>query len=274
MSQITANRLDDRRIDSVNTSPDTAEIAQFYDGFQLRLLRDYVYGNARVAGAIDRVCAWIDPECTTVLDVGCGIGTSSAAYANERPWVRVHGVDISPTNIETARRLFRTSRVSFDVSAMDAVPAGAPFDVVALIDVYEHVPRADWPALHSILSCCLSESGRLVLTTPTPLHQEYLARHNPQALQIVDETVQLDDIIKLQQDVRGTLVCSEYMSIWNTNDYFHVVIERSPKYGTLPVPVTRRGAVVRRLKARLGWREVIGVRNRRHHLKASLGIEL
>jgi SAM-dependent methyltransferase len=255
-------------------SATAADIASFYDGFTSRLLRDYVYGNARVEAAVGHVCDHITTTHASVLDVGCGIGYSAAAYAAAHPWVNVHGVDISPRNIDAARRLFADARVSFAVSSMDAPPDGAPFDVIALIDVYEHVPRQNWSCFNDVLRRTLSLRGCLVMTAPSALHQGYLATHDPEGLQVIDETIGMEDVLALCSALEATLTCYKHVTMWNTNDYVHVVIEREPRYERIARRPTRRHARWERLRALVGHEHPRTVRQRRRHVLRALGVDV
>jgi 2-polyprenyl-3-methyl-5-hydroxy-6-metoxy-1,4-benzoquinol methylase len=215
-------------------TPDTHDIASFYDDRLEQRLRDYIYGNERITAALELAASLIDRSTKWVLDVGCGLGISASRIAETGDWVKVHAVDISPKTISAAVSLFgENNRVTFEASEMLEVPRFAPYDIIMLLDVYEHIPRETWPRFNSILGRSLSPTGSIVLTAPSPLHQEHLARVNPSGLQIVDEVVQLEDLAALAKDVAGQLVFFSYVSIWHTNDYLHAVIRRGPSYRPL-----------------------------------------
>jgi len=256
----------------MSTAPrvETKAIADFYDAFAIKGIQDYVFGNARISSAIDRCCSVIDHRTRKILDVGCGIGATSYEFHRRNSWVNVLGVDISPQRIAIAQRLFESPHVKFEVSAITGVPPGAPYDLITMIDVYEHFPRRQWPAFHRILAQSLTDAGTMVLTTPTSLHQSYLATHKPEALQVVDETVETDDVVELARDTGGTIVCYDMVSIWNTNDYLHVVISRCPRYE----PVERKPG------RRWRWRfpkmlsRRVELRRRRRVVHAKLGVRI
>jgi len=79
--------------------------------------------------------------------------------------------------------------------------------------------------LHARLNSALTQSGRIVVTVPSPGKQESL-RTSGQGLQIIDETITLQDLVRLAEDVRGTLTYFNMISVWDTNDYIHAVVER------------------------------------------------
>jgi SAM-dependent methyltransferase len=145
----------------------------------------------------------------------------------------VVGVDISPGRIAIAEKLFASDRVAFQVSAMTTPPPGGPFDLAIMIDVYEHIPVADRPTFHASLNHSLAPGGVVVMTVPSPLHQRHLAENNPAGLQVVDETIGLAEVARLADDIGGTILTYEFIPVWYTNQYIHVVISRSPHYQPL-----------------------------------------
>ena len=253
------------------SEPAGPEIAQFYDGFSCRLLHDYIEGNARLAAAIDRVSSCIDQSTRTVLDIGCGIGHSAAEYLRRHPHVGITAVDISERNIETARKLFGELPIRFERSDLADGRIQGQFDVLALVDVYEHIPRNDWRGFNQLLADRLSERGTLVVTTPSPMHQDYLRAHEPGGLQIVDETVTQRDVMNLCEDLGGNLAVYEFVSIWRRNDYLHFVIQRDLPYGVAArrEEETRRPNWVQRKRRKLQRRYEVS--RRRSHVLERLG---
>jgi len=229
--------------------PTNENIAAFYDDFSQGLLCDYVKGNPRVAKALETVETQIDRSVSRILDIGCGVGASSFRFKSGRDWLTVQGVDISPKNVMTASRLFVLPGLEFTLSDMSEVPAGGPFDLIVMLDVYEHIPCEKRPKFHCVLHESLAPGGRVVITTPTYLHQEYLAENHPEGLQVVDETVRLVDFAALACHLGGAIVRFEMVSVWHTHDYAHVVIARAPKFTPLP----RRRSVFGSIKRKLWW---------------------
>ena len=259
-----------------NAQPDPAQIRAWYDSTLEQRLRDYVYGNDRIRAAVDLVDSALDPKAGRLLEVGCGLGISTVELHRRRPELVVHGVDISPRTIEAARRLFGGERLIFDVGDLHEVPRLAPYDAITLLDVYEHIPRGSWPAFNAVLAQALAPGGTVVLTTPSPQYQEYLARHNPGALQIVDETVRLEDFGALAADLGGAVTYYQFTSVWKRCDYCHVVIRRRPAVEPLRLSGGRR-PLWSRFRSRLtAWRSSgaarRAARRRRAEVLGRLGI--
>jgi len=262
------------------TPPDGPAIRAFYDDFTRKLIRDYVRGNLRQARAFELVRSTIGPETSSILDVGCGIGASSAAYLEGHPNATVHGVDISPNNVQVARTLFASSRLRFSVSDMEGPPGDQRYDLIALVDMHEHIPREKWPAFHRTLGSSLSDRGTVVMTTPSPLHQEYLRAHKPEGIQVVDETLVLGDITELARRLDATVLRYEWVSLWHTNDYVHVVLSRAPRF--VAIPRRARWVLPARPPAIMGRAEDLARRiaaragraRRLRHVRKALGVSI
>lgn len=74
----------------------------------------------------------------TVLDIGCGAGMLTNAFALQGH--RVFGIDISETSLRTAKRHDTTKSVSYTLASAYSLPyPDQSFDVVSAMDVLEHV---------------------------------------------------------------------------------------------------------------------------------------
>ena len=208
--------------------PAIETIRAFYDDFSRQFLIDYVHGNPRIERAIQHVVNWIPSGAKAVLDIGCGIGWSTAEIARHAPNPSVTGLDLSETSIAIARRLFDEPGLTFasaDVTESRWAPAGT-FDAVTLIDVYEHIPAGARRALNRSLSAVLRDNAVIVLSFPSAAHQQSLADHHPEGLQPVDETITAEIVEELAHDVAGQVELFEPVTIWNPSDYVHAVVRR------------------------------------------------
>ncbi len=76
------------------------------------------------------------------LDVGCGAGNMAKAIKRGRPDLEVHGIDLSRSAIDTARR--DPQGVRFQVAPADRLPfPDSSIDAVTMFDVLEHVADPD-----------------------------------------------------------------------------------------------------------------------------------
>lgn len=78
-----------------------------------------------------------------ILDVGCGTGRTLHQIARTHPGTQLHGVDLSPAYIRTARRrLADVPELTLAVENGEALPwADATFDVVTSTYLFHELPR-------------------------------------------------------------------------------------------------------------------------------------
>lgn len=75
---------------------------------------------------------------STVLDVGCGFGRLGLVVTEMQPWVRYRGFDISPDQINSARR--RHPLAELEVAGIATFKPGETFDLVMCAEVLMHQP--------------------------------------------------------------------------------------------------------------------------------------
>lgn len=202
------------------------QVEQFYDEFSSTFVGDYVRGNRRCERQHRFFTDAIAPGTESVLVVGCGSGLGAHYIATRvAPRARILAVDISAQNIALARALYPHPRIEYRKLDVITEPLEGQWDVITFPDVYEHIPRAARAPLHARLNQLLAPRGRVVLTVPTPAGQAETVASGGQ-LQIVDEPVTLPDVMKLAEEVRGTVGFYALVSIWRTNDYAYAVVER------------------------------------------------
>ena len=78
-----------------------------------------------------------------LLEIGCGVGAVLERIATRFPRTRLTGIDISPEQVETARRHLAARGVAAELVAGDAARLPFPdhsFDRVVMVWVIEHLP--------------------------------------------------------------------------------------------------------------------------------------
>lgn len=223
-----------------------SEISAFYDAFlDQRMVRYRYEGNPRIERAIQRALPLVGPDAR-ILEIGCGIGLVCERLARASPRGRVWGCDLSPRNIEYARRTVRQENTEFFVAdVIEDFPAvtqrmPGPLDLILLVDVIEHLPLATHPELMNRLASLLGPGGALVLTYPSAGYQRSLHERNPAELQPVDEIIEEASIVSTAADAGLTLVHYSLEDVWLTNQYTHCV--------------WRKGAALEELPPLAGWR--------------------
>jgi SAM-dependent methyltransferase len=227
------------------------EVERFYDAFAgTTLLLDFRRINERQR-AVQALCDRFVPDGARVLEIGCGAGIISRHVARRAR--RLLAVDISGNNVELAKRFAggpgREFKVLDVLADGDKLRDEEPFDAVLLADVIEHIPLDRHAELLALIESVLAPGGRLLLAFPSAAYQEHLKRHRPEALQVVDETV---EVRALLGKTRLQPLHVAHVDVWGANQYVHVVLAAGIGFG----PALRRGLGyrVRRLFANLVWR--------------------
>ncbi|MGV3721637.1 MAG: class I SAM-dependent methyltransferase [Actinomycetota bacterium] len=207
-------------------SLDIHGIREYYDGHAAKLLRDFETGNDRVERGWRTLVEFAPKKPKRILELGCGIGAVSWRMARRWPNSVVIGKDLSPYAIHLARNLFSVPNLQFSIDDLTAASDHDQFDLVLLMDVYEHIPITQRPRFHEYLRRLLSPSGRVVLTFPTPRFQSFLRQHTPSAIQPVDEDVDLAQVGQLADDLDLGVLLYREVDVWREGDYAHAVLAR------------------------------------------------
>ncbi len=203
---------------STSASPD------YYDAHIDGKLAGFLKGNVRVEHAARRIEQYAPRSPRRILEIGCGIGDVSWRMDRHFTPERIDGVDTSPASIDVAALLFGSERLRFHCGMTHDLDLPGDYDLIVLMDVYEHIPKAGRPEFHTELRRLLSPRGRIILTCPTPRKQADLRANNPAGLQPVDEDVSLQDLLQLSIDLQVPILCYEEIDVWNAGDYAHAVL--------------------------------------------------
>jgi SAM-dependent methyltransferase len=140
-----------------------SRVVEAYDDWAVR-----AYSRARFLilrqRFLDEIGQYL-PASGDVLDLGCGFGLFSLYYAQTRPELRLHGVDLDARRIGLAReagRRLQLSNVDYRVGDARAFRADRVYAGAYMLDILHHVePRAVRPLvaeLHAALApgACLA----------------------------------------------------------------------------------------------------------------------
>lgn len=75
----------------------------------------------------------------TVLEVGCGFGRITKQLLENFPDTRYTAIDLSPDQIENAKRLVNNAKVNFAVSDIQSFNSVNKFDLVLAVEVLLHI---------------------------------------------------------------------------------------------------------------------------------------
>lgn len=210
-------------------------VEAYYNARVAGKLADFTDFNPRIEAAIETIAEWSPLRPKRVLEIGCGIGATSWRMARAWPDAEVIGNDISHGSVEVAKACFRAPNLRYVAGAADADALPGVFDLVVMMDVYEHVPPAERPVLHGFVSAALAAEARVIMTVPTPAMQAWLRRDHPDAIQPVDEDIDLGVAETFARETKTELVHYRQVGVWRYADYAHLVFGRFR-----PVPVLAR----------------------------------
>lgn len=111
----------------------------------------------------DRLHAIEKGAVRSVLDYGCGEGTTTMALAEWLPSAGITGVDRSGAGINCARLNYQRTNLQFHHDPLDATAQARRYDLVTCFEVLEHV--SDWAALADQL--CAMTDRYLLVSFPT-----------------------------------------------------------------------------------------------------------
>jgi SAM-dependent methyltransferase len=123
------------------------------------------FGYARI------ILEELPPPPAKVLDAGCGDGRIAAMMAEQG--YEVTGLDFLEisahyANILVPKGKFLSGDLRRDLAAEQGLAPGS-FQAVVLIEVYEHIPPQDCPAVLANLSALLAPDGLLLISAPSKL---------------------------------------------------------------------------------------------------------
>jgi trans-aconitate methyltransferase len=206
--------------------PTANEIQRYYDERVHGKLRDFLEFNPRIEAAMKTIADYAPLQPNRILEVGCGIGASTWRMARAWPNAEVVGIDPSAVSIDIANTCFRLPNLRYEQGLVEPGSLSSSFDLVVLMDVYEHVAAAHRQSLHQALAEILTLRGRVILTFPTPEMLAYLKREWPEQIQPVDEDITVEVVQILASDCDARLSLYKKVGIWRNGDYAHAVIDR------------------------------------------------
>lgn len=169
------------------------KIAEFYDSFAQNQKRTGI--NIRHRMIMKRLKASGLSSQSIVLEIGCGIGTLTSLLV--KSCKHLTAADISPESIAQAKNaLQRFQNIELVVTDMMDFTSDVKYDFIVLPDVLEHIPVEQHPMLFSKMKKLLHENGKICIHIPDPYALEYIREHNPELLQIIDQSIYTDILVQ------------------------------------------------------------------------------
>ena len=169
------------------------EVKAFYDNYQFKFkhnVRHYIVINKLMDSGLK--------QTDHVLEIGCGNGAVTKLIAEKVKNGTVTGLDISSESISAAKiNLKNCVNAKFIASNVTDYVTEEKFDVVVLSDVLEHIPIEYHDALFKKINDLLNKDGFIFINIPDPAFLEWVAVHEPEKLQVIDQPLHSDELISM-----------------------------------------------------------------------------
>lgn len=203
------------------------EIKLYYDEHISEKIIGYINGNLRLDIAFKTLKSYWPKETKTVLEIGSGAGYFSERIFKKWNHLYVEGIDISEKSVEIANVLFsKENKIMFKNGSLKKELFSRKFDLIVLCDVYEHIANSDKKYFNIQLAELLNDHGSLFLTFPTPRHLKYYRANRPQALQPIDENIDIHILSELAKTTQTELILYKDVDIWGQGDFAHAFLSK------------------------------------------------
>jgi len=237
---------------------DRSNVISYYDKHVKNKVNDYIVVNPRIEYGWKTIKDFAPRNPQNILEIGCGMGSICSRMHRHWPNALITGMDISTLSIEIATKMFADDKLKFLESILTPDTFNDQFDLIVLMDVYEHIAVIDRPDVHASLAKILRNKGRIILTVPTPHNLKWSLINKPETMQPVDEQISFEVIGKLSSDTTTEVILYEKKNVWNVGDYAHIVLEKNDDFEAAffvnkPVTALQRGKrVVNKIKYMFG----------------------
>jgi 2-polyprenyl-3-methyl-5-hydroxy-6-metoxy-1,4-benzoquinol methylase len=173
------------------------EVAGYYDGLWAQLEKESMAGvNSRHRIILNKLKRAGLNSKSTLLEIGCGIGTLSSYLAKHLSNGKIDAVDISPASIAFAKNKYKKlSNLTFHVSDMTDFMIDKKFDFILFPDVLEHIPVEAHDNIFKTISGLLKADSTVAINLPNPSCIRWFKKHKPEALQIIDQDIETDVLV-------------------------------------------------------------------------------
>jgi 2-polyprenyl-3-methyl-5-hydroxy-6-metoxy-1,4-benzoquinol methylase len=226
-------------------------IEEFYDQFSE--LQQQTGVNLRHYQLINELISAGMKPAHTVLEVGCGIGTLTGLIAAYVKKGRIVAADISSKSVEIAqKRLAGKMNVTFEVTDMKGFVYTEPFDFIVLPDVMEHIPVDQHPDLFKTLVKNMHQRSLIFIHIPHPLALDYYREHQPESLQIIDQSLDAEQLVKDASRAGLQLVKYTAYSLFH-REHDYVMLHFTLRSAVELHPLSKSHVIRKKLNLRIQW---------------------
>ena len=214
------------------------DVADYYNSFKSHQLKLGIHVRHRtIFKNLKKNCLKSNSK---VLEIGCGIGTVSNLILSHIKHGQFVGVDISLESIEIAKKFNNNfDNAQFIVSDMVDFTHDLKFDFIVFPDVLEHIPIENHRALFNKISDFSHPNTIILINIPEPYTLDWTRRNFPDKLQIIDQSLSIQDLCNNLYPVGFYLFSltpyglhykhEEYLSIVFKRDFQREMVEPKTK---------------------------------------------
>ena len=203
-------------------------IQTYYDHYVETQLESGI--NDRIYGLYRRMLTLGLQSGSYVLELGCGIGTLTYLLSRKIKIGKIEAVDLSPASIAVAQKKVNSKQVQFFAHDIVDFQTGLlQIDFITLFDIIEHIPLEQHRALFTQLRKNCQDHTRILINIPNPSYLHFTQENEPDSLQIIDQPIPFQFLLKNLEMAGFELLQFETYSVWNEKDYqfFELVPKRA-----------------------------------------------
>jgi trans-aconitate 2-methyltransferase len=203
--------------------------SEYYDNFISYQIKSGI--NDRIYGLYKRLCRMGISSHTSVLEIGCGIGSLTYLLSRKIKRGKIEAVDISPKSIEFAKKHLIRENIFFTASdILDFEPENLSFDKILLFDILEHIPEEFHLKVFGKIGKWMNHDTVLLINLPNPNYILYDRKHNPETLQEIDNPVFLNKLSGVLDLTSLEIDYFENYSVWVKNDYQFLTVKKKAPF--------------------------------------------
>lgn len=214
----------------------TEEVKTYYDTVHLKTVKK-VGINKRHLTILKNLKQVGLQANSKVLEIGCGIGTVSQLILKHIPQGKLVGLDISPESIELAKQYNKSyAHAEFLVNDMSNFTHSLQFDFVVFPDVLEHIPLEQHAHIFETIAKLTSPNAVVLINIPEPNHLNWLRKNHPDKLQIIDQSLSMQDLLNHAYPYGFKLYSmNSYSLFYAVHDYVSIVLKKNMELHDAPL---------------------------------------
>lgn len=234
-------------------SVEKEKVAEYYDKFwDDHELKKISKPNSRHRSIFKNLKREGLNKSSSVLEIGCGIGSLSRmliAFLSDGFFA---GTDIAPQTIDILKKVYPDrTKCDFVLTDMSDFSYPKKFDFIVFPDVLEHIPVEVHPNIFKALKGLMHENTIILINNPYPLSQEHVIEHRKELLQIIDLPLHVDHFAKLAYENGLYIEKVEPYALWTTHfDYQNIVMKPKKELKAF-VQKSRIGLLLANIKSRI-----------------------